>query len=221
MFYARTFIRLVISFSLLVPNTGAVLAGECLPAAHENCRNDFSMPAVSMLPTLLKGDNFFADIQVYNTRLPERGEVVIYISPKKTKDLFCKRIVGLPGDRIQMRDGQLTINGDAVVKHRLDDYVSTDQKGADGSKPVPQYEETLPNGITYRVLDSVHNGDADNTIEYIVPAEHYFVMGDNRDNSEDSRYLDSVGYIPLNHIIGKATITYFSRDLSRVGSKIN
>jgi signal peptidase I len=102
-------------------------------------------------------------------------------------------VIGLPGDRIQMRDGVLYINGQAVKKERIEDYADPSESGL--QSPVAQYLETLPNGVQYRVLDTDALGDADNTDEYVVPAGHYFMMGDNRDNSQDSRY-PRVGYVP-------------------------
>ena len=119
-----------------------------------------------------------------------------------------------------MRDGVIFINGEAVKKKRVEDFVDTAPNGEGGGHPIQQYQETLPNGVEYRVLDQIPNGAADNTIEYVVPAKHYFLMGDNRDNSEDSRFLSSVGYVPRDNIIGEATSIYFSWNLSRIGKKI-
>jgi signal peptidase I len=97
-----------------------------------------------------------------------------------------------------------------VKKERIEDYVDTESGGEGSGHPIQQFEETLPNGVKYRVLDQVPNGSADNTIEYVVPPEHYFMMGDNRDNSEDSRFLDAVGYVPIENYVGRADIIFFS-----------
>jgi signal peptidase I len=116
-----------------------------------------------------------------------------------------------------MRDGVLFINGEAVPKQRVADYV--DKYGEGSGRPIPQYVETLPNGVTYKVLDMEPNGSADNTEEYVVPPGNYFMMGDNRDNSRDSRYAQ-IGYVPRENIIAKATSIASSWNLSRIGMKI-
>ena len=111
-----------------------------------------------------------------------------------------------------MRDGVLFINGEAVKKERVEDYVDTEPMGEGGGHAIQQYEETLPNGVKYRVLDQQpgSTGSVDNTDEYVVPADRYFMMGDNRDNSEDSRFLDVVGYVPIENYVGRADIIFFS-----------
>ena len=141
---------------------------------------------------------------------PKRGDVAVFKLPTDTNIDYIKRVIGLPGDRIQMRDGVLFINGEAVKKERVEDYVDTESGGEGDGHPIQQYEETLPNGVKYRVLDQLPNGSADNTIEYVVPPAHYFMMGDNRDNSEDSRFLDAVGYVPIENYVGRADIIFFS-----------
>jgi signal peptidase I len=142
---------------------------------------------------------------------PKRGDVAVFKLPTNTEVDYIKRVIGLPGDHIQMKDGVLFINGAAIPKNRIEDYI--DAEGDDGEgkgHPVAQYEETLPNGVKYHVLDEIAAGSADTTIEYVVPADHYFMMGDNRDNSQDSRYLDEVGYVPVENFVGRADIIFFS-----------
>ena len=106
-----------------------------------------------------------------------------------------------------MRGGVLYINGQAVPKVRKGDFIAPEE-----DRPIPRFEETLPNGVKYFVLDSIPNGQFDNTDTYKVPAGHYFMMGDNRDNSTDSRVLNLVGYVPLENIVGRAAIVYLSID---------
>ncbi len=141
---------------------------------------------------------------------PKRGDVAVFKLPTDTNIDYIKRVIGLPGDRIQMRDGVLFINGEAVRKERIEDYVDNEPGAVDRGVPVPQYEETLPNGVKYHVLDRDPNNSADNTIEYVVPPAHYFMMGDNRDNSQDSRFLNHVGYVPIENYVGRADIIFFS-----------
>jgi signal peptidase I len=119
---------------------------------------------------------------------------------------FIKRVIGLPGDRIQMLGGKLYINGKGVPKERAADYVETDEFGMEDH--VPRFKETLPNGKSYYVLDRIQNGAADDTPVYTVPAGDYFMMGDNRDNSNDSR--GDVGFVPAENLVGKAVIIFFS-----------
>jgi signal peptidase I len=142
--------------------------------------------------------------------VPKRGDVAVFKLPSNTEIDYIKRVIGLPGDRIQMKEGVLFINGTAIPKNRIEDYVDPEIGGEGRGHPIAQYEETLPNGVKYHVLDEQPQGSADNTAEYVVPPDHYFMMGDNRDNSEDSRFLDHVGYVPIENFVGRADIIFFS-----------
>jgi signal peptidase I len=189
----------------------------------------FNIPSASMEATLLVGDYLFVEKFSYGYsrytfpfggwplftstqgRLPDitpsRGDVIVFKYPQDNSTDFIKRLIGLPGDRIQMRDGTLFLNGKAVPKVRVEDYVET----VDGeTRHVPQFRETLPNGKSYLVLDRDPEGPEDNTEVFTVPAGHYFMMGDNRDNSDDSR--QAVGYVPAENLEGKALIRFFSTD---------
>jgi signal peptidase I len=212
-----------------------------------------SIPSESMMPRLLVGDYLLVAKWPYGWsrfslpwtasgphgrlfgRLPERGDVVVFRAPPDDKADYIKRLIGLPGDRIQMRGGVLWLNGRAVPKRRIADFVvpiaantecstipniqspygvSADAEG----HPVcrfPRYRETLPNGVRYDVLDQ---GDTpqDDTPVFTVPAGHVFMMGDNRDMSADSRFDATsgggVGMVPVENLEGRAIVTIFSTD---------
>jgi signal peptidase I len=132
---------------------------------------------------------------------------VVFRLPKDPSTDYIKRVIGLPGDKIQVIDGVVNINGTPVKRERASDFIETEEGTKDA--PVKRWKETLPNGVSYFALDLVDNGFADNTQVYSVPADHYFMMGDNRDNSTDSRF-SQVGMVPFENIVGKAQIIFFS-----------
>jgi signal peptidase I len=189
----------------------------------------FNIPSGSMKETLLVGDYLFVSKFSYGyshyslpltpplpalfagriwASPPERGDVVVFRLPKDDSTDYIKRVIGLPGDVIQMIDGVLHINRAPVKRERIDDFVEA-KEGALAS-PVKRWRETLPNGVSYTTLDLDDKGYFDNTRPYEVPADHYFMMGDNRDNSTDSRVLSQVGFVPFENIVGRAQIIFFS-----------
>lgn len=142
---------------------------------------------------------------------PERGDVAVFKLPTNTDIDYIKRVIGLPGDRIQMVDGVLHINGVAVPKVPAGTFDNSNREASDGGPAqIPMFEETLPNGVKYKVLDVGDQGWTDNTDEYVVPPDHYFMMGDNRDNSQDSRFGNVVGFVPIENYVGRADIIFFS-----------
>ncbi len=206
----------------------------------------FNIPSGSMMPTLLVGDYLFVSKIAYGYgrysfpfglagfegRIwpdePIRGDVVVFRPPGEPETDFIKRVIGLPGDRVQLQDGSLHLNGQRVERRRIEDYADADNRFG---SPVPQYIEILPGGIQHRIIEiSGDEGDLDNTPVYVVPEGHYFMMGDNRDGSNDSRpwdrssgigidgeigaanaqILDKVGFVPRDHLVGPAQILFWS-----------
>lgn len=184
----------------------------------------FSIPSGSMMPTLLVGDYLFVSKFAYGyskhsmpfspdvmdgriwAAEPERGDVAVFKFPPKPSVDYIKRVIGLPGDRIQMRNGLLFINGEQVRRESNGSYRPDGRY--DRGTEIPVFRETLPNGVSYDTLDLTTSGPGDNTREFVVPAGHYFMMGDNRDNSEDSRF--DVGFVPFENLVGRANIIFFS-----------
>lgn len=185
----------------------------------------FSIPTASMQPTLMIGDYILASKYTYgysryslpysevpwNGRIfgnaPERGDVAVF-RPVPQSENYVKRLIGLPGDTIQMIDGILNINGEPVEREEIGTGVDRDSRGTE--VPVTIYEETLPNGVTHIIQEISDNARFDNTGVYTVPPGHYFMMGDNRDRSLDSRSLSSVGFVPFENFVGKAEWRFFS-----------
>lgn len=184
----------------------------------------FSIPSGSMRPTLLEGDYLFVTKWAYgysryslpfspnlfSGRIwggePERGDVVVFKFPPNPSIDYIKRVIGLPGDKIQMKGGQLFINDVAVPREKVGQIDNVDI--TEVARPVDVYRETLPNGVSYDTLDLTQNGIGDDTQVFEVPADHYFMMGDNRDNSSDSRF--TVGFVPNENLVGRANIIFFS-----------
>ena len=184
----------------------------------------FSIPSGSMRPTLLEGDYLFVSKYAYgysNASIPfmpdlfsgriwgaepERGDVVVFKFPPNPKLDYIKRVIGLPGDRIQVIGGVLHINGTPVKREKVGVIDNPDI--TEENRPVDVYMETLPNGVSYETLDLTPNGIGDETREFVVPERSYFMMGDNRDNSTDSRF--NVGMVPEANLVGRANIIFFS-----------
>jgi len=189
----------------------------------------FNIPSGSMIPTLLVGDYLFVSKFSYGYskhsfpfsfapitgRLwpsePKRGDVAVFKLPTDNKTDYIKRIIGLPGDRIQMKKGLLYVNGVRVPRKPVDSFEVTTAFGQ--VRRVAQYVETLPNEKKHLIIEEQGDfGALDQTPEFTVPTGHYFAMGDNRDNSADSRVTSQVGFIPFENLVGRAEFLFFSTD---------
>lgn len=195
------------------------------------CFEPFHIPSGSMKDTLMIGDFVFVSkysygysrysfplgLPFFKGRVgglgkPERGDVVVFRLPTNPHIDYIKRLIGLPGDRIQVKDSHLYINREPVRLERVEDYIETEEgeAGTQRIHPIPKFKETLPNGVEHYVLNDMEDGEVDNTQEYVVPEGHYFFMGDNRDHSIDSRYLDRVGFVPEENLVGRAEVVVLS-----------
>jgi signal peptidase I len=166
----------------------------------------YSKHSFPFSPPLFKGRFFFNQ--------PKRGDVIVFKTPVDNRTDYIKRLIGLPGDRVQFIDGNLYINNNEVLKTRISSsdiiYCGND------TIPVYTFEEKLPNGIKYNAVYR-KNYSFQNSDEFIIPTKYYFFLGDNRDCSKDSRFLSSVGYVHENNLVGKAQFIFFSSDY-RIGS---
>ena len=203
----------------------AVLLAVCIRSV---IAEPFNIPSGSMKPNLLVGDYLFVSKYTYGYsrysfpmglvplpgRLwgeePKRGDVAVFKLPADNKTDYIKRVIGMPGDQIQVRGGQLYINGDLTPREFI---------GQENG--MFTYKQTLPNGISFKIYEDGDSGPLDNTRIYTVPERHYFMMGDNRDNSQDSRVplqqnplipsqIRGVGTVPYENLIGKAEFLFFS-----------
>jgi signal peptidase I len=211
----------------------------------------FSIPSGSMLPSLVIGDHLFVAKWPYGYsryampfglggfdgrflgRLPARGDIVVFRYPGPEEEDYVKRVIGLPGDTVEVRRGIVILNGAPLPRQRIADFVmpvtanspcrAVAREGArrlddaDGTSICawPRYRETLPGGRSYEVLDQTETSPGDNAAPVVVPEGHVFVMGDNRDDSLDSRFLvedGGVGLLPVENLLGRALIVFWSTD---------
>ncbi len=187
----------------------------------------FYIPSSSMEPTFLVGDRIFVtkysygyskhsfpfSPPVYDKRVlsksPEYGDLVVFKTPADNRTDYIKRLIGLPGDEIQIINGFLFINGNKVIRKSVE--IKQNIRCGSVEFEVNAYEETLPNGLQHYTVYK-KEGTTQNTDKYVVPKNHYFFLGDNRDCSRDSRFLSSVGYVNELNLVGRASLIFFSND---------
>jgi signal peptidase I len=205
-----------------------VIAGAIAFTFRSFAFEPFNIPSGSMLPTLLVGDFLFVSKYSYGysrhslpwslplipDRIlftePKRGDIAVFRYPADTSVDYIKRIIGLPGDTVQMKAGRLYINGELVK--RTPDGVFEEKDPFNRVIRLNRYIEELPGGVRHHILERDDENPMDNTPLFTVPAGHYFAMGDNRDNSLDSRAQNRVGFIPKENLVGRAEVMFFSVD---------
>lgn len=165
----------------------------------------YNLPSASMSPTLQPGDHILANRGFYATHPPEYGDVLVFIKPGPNAIPYIKRVVALPGDSVQLKAGILYLNGNAMPQTPLGKA---------------DFREELPNGHAYGIRIDSRSAVGENTPLYQVPKDHVFVLGDNRNNSADSRFLDEIGYLPIGNLRDKVAFIYWSRDTNRIGISV-
>ena len=186
----------------------------------------FNIPSGSMIPNLLVGDYLFVSKYSYgysrhsfpfglakfegriNGKKPVQGDVIVFKLPTDTSVDYIKRVIGMPGDTIQMINGRLYINDKRIEREATG--MSEYDNGFGQAVKVTVYKETLPDGVVHTIYEEGDDMPLDNTEKFTVPENHYFMMGDNRDNSRDSRVQDLVGYVPFDNLVGRAEFIFFS-----------
>lgn len=203
--YQRAWVYLLVAVVIILASNGLPKLVMWLP---------FSVPSASMIPTAEPGEYVFTRLY-FRDEAPRRGDLATFHYARDRKFDYFKRIIGLPGDRIQLRSGKVYINGAPLTREPVENALPSHLVGV-GAK---QYVEITPEGRRYRIVKLSDAGEWNNTTEAIVPADHYFVLGDNRDNSADSRQPD-VGFVAREDMISRASVVYWSPSPNRIGTRL-
>jgi signal peptidase I len=206
-----------------------VLAGLVALGIRTFAFEPFNIPSGSMMPGLQIGDFLFVSKYSYGYssratafnllpfsgriggHLPERGDVIVFKPPAEPQTDYIKRLIGLPGDLVQVKSGAITINGQPIPRERLGPSMLEDRANSQRMRPATEYRETIGPSTSYVIYQEYDNGPLDNFGPVTVPPEHYFFMGDNRNNSQDSR-TNRIGFVPIENLVGKAQVIWFSLD---------
>jgi len=189
----------------------------------------FNIPSGSMKPNLLVGDFIFVSKWSYGyskhslpfsiplipnklfSKNPKRGDIAVFKTPEDNRTDYIKRVIGLPGDKIRITNGEIILNNKKILRKKMNDFYDNDLNSS--LKRIRKYKE-YHSELEFEILDIMDGGIVDNTKLFEVPEDHFFVMGDNRDNSQDSRF-EIVGFIPFENLVGKARFIFFSLENSR------
>lgn len=183
------------------------------PMSRSETEN-YNIPTDAGLPNLQIGDRLVSIENAKRLFHPDRGQIWVFKSPKNSKTNFIKRIIGLPGDSVQYRQGRLYLNGKLLARELVR------KVGVDTLPPARIFRETLPSGVSYLIREASDSGYLDNTLLFSVPTGHYFALGDNRDDSLDSRGISEIGYIPAANMRDFPTFFYWARKKSRIGGQL-
>jgi len=190
----------------------------CAAVAPAVFSRTYHISSASMAPAIREGDWVWAERRYFCTREPRRGDLAILAMPGDPRAIFVRRIIGLPGDRVQLQQAQLTINGEPVARDWVESTIHADASG--DSQQRTRFMETLPDHERYMVEIANPDAPAENTGEITVPAGQYFILGDNRDQSMDSR-MGEFGLVPRGFIADRPVMVLWSGDLGRIGTRLD